>query len=173
MPAWFGALRMALFALLAANTAWYFHAGSLSKGIDAAAWLLLLGLFSVETRFANGGPRVIPILRALRLAAALGVGAAGIAYVVERDALDAINTILWIGVVVLLECEVRYPHEVGRHRALVATLAGVLYGSLAALVAVWAWRSEWLDAYDALLWLVAFAALEIDALGVARTETAV
>jgi len=33
-----------------------------------------------------------------------------------------------------------------------------------ALVAAWLWRGDWFDAYDAALWLVAFATLEMDLL---------
>lgn len=173
LPRWVGVLRIAVFGLLTFNTAWYFHAGSTSKGIDAAAWLLLLGLFSVETQFAGRVGKIAVILRVLRLIAAAGVCVAGVAYLVERNALDAINTALWIGVVILLECEVRYPQIVARRRPAFIAAAGVLYGSLAALVVIWGWRGEWFDAYDALLWLVAFAALETDVVGVAGLKSAI
>ncbi len=174
IPAWFRMLQIAVFALLAVNTAWYLYAGNLSKGLDAAAWLLLLGLFAAETQFANVAwkSRGRATLRGLRLVAALGICAAGVAYIIERDALDAINTALWIGVVILLELEVRRAQEVARHRRAFTAAAGVLYGGLALLVVIWGWRGEWFDAYDALLWLGAFAALEMDVLGVAPTQTA-
>jgi hypothetical protein len=32
-------------------------------------------------------------------------------------------------------------------------------------VAAWLWRGDWFYAYDAALWLTAFATLEIDVLG--------
>lgn len=173
MPTWFAVLRIAVFALLAFNTAWYFHAGSTSKGLDAAAWLLLLGLYSAETQLGDRVGRVAGALRALRLVAAGGVCAAGVAYLLERNALDAINTALWIGVVILLECEVRYPRTAARRRTAFLATAVMLYASLAALVAAWGWRGEWFDAYDALLWLVAFAALETDVLGVTGVKSAI
>jgi hypothetical protein len=31
------------------------------------------------------------------------------------------------------------------------------------LVGAWAWRGEWFDAYDALLWLAAFVLIELEA----------
>jgi hypothetical protein len=83
---------------------------------------------------------------------------------IERDSLDAINTALWIAVVVLLEIEVRRPREVTRFRSLFKFTAVGLYASLALLVLIWAWRGEWVDAYDALLWLIAFATIEMDVL---------
>ena len=171
---WYGGFRIAVFALLACNTAYYLYAGTLSKGLDAAAWLVLLALFALETGFARHlrAPRAAVTVSAVRLVAAAGVCAAGIGYVIERNGLDAINTILWIAVVVLLELEVRRPQRIARHRRWFTTAAVTLYAGLALLVLAWAWRGEWLDAYDALLWLIAFATIEMDVLKMKRREAA-
>jgi len=48
---------------------------------------------------------------------------------------------------------------------IVLLAAAVLYSALLLLVPVWAWRGEWLDAWDALLWLAAFFAIELNVLG--------
>jgi hypothetical protein len=172
---WHDAFRIAVFALLAGNTAYYLYAGTLSKGLDAIAWLVLLALYTLETGFAGRirAPRAAIVMRAIRLVAAAAVCAAGIGYVIENDRLDAINAGLWIAVVALLELEVRRPQDVARHRAWFITTAAALYAGLAMLVLVWAWRGEWLDAYDALLWLIAFAAIEMDLLKVNRPQVAV
>jgi hypothetical protein len=74
-------------------------------------------------------------------------------------------------VVVLLEIEVRYRSDVARARAVFSTVAALLYGALAALVLVWAARGEWVDAYDALLWLIAFTTIELDLLGVKKVAS--
>jgi CHASE2 domain-containing sensor protein len=95
---------------------------------------------------------------------------AALGYVYEGEWLDAVNSWLWIGVVVLLEFEVRYPRAVDRQRAWFAGVATTLYTGLAALVLVWAWRGEWFDAYDALLWLIAFVTIEIDVLQISRGQ---
>ena len=159
------ALRIAVFTLLSINTVYYLYAGTLAKGLDAAAWLLLLALFALE---AGRAPQALAAMRVLRLLAALGVGAAGIGYLLEKDTLDAVNTALWIAVVVLLELEVRRPQMLARRRATFTAIAAVLYTSLALLVLIWAWRGDWFDAYDALLWLVAFATIEMDVLALVR-----
>ena len=49
--------------------------------------------------------------------------------------------------------------------------AATLYTGLAVLVPIWGWRGEWFDAYDALLWLIAFATIEMDVLAVAGPDT--
>jgi hypothetical protein len=75
---------------------------------------------------------------------------------------------LWLAVVVLLEIEVRFPGEITRFRHGFTAVAAALYAGLAILVLMWAWQGEWFDAYDALLWLVAFAAIEMDVVAAAR-----
>ena len=163
---WYRGLRIALFALLACDTAYYLYAGTPAKGLDAAAWLVLLALFALETGFSarTHTPRMAVVIRAARLVAAIGVCAAGLGYIIERDSLDAVNTALWIAVVVMLEFEVRHAGLVARWRAAFTATAAGLYAGLALLVTVWAWRGAWFDAYDALLWLVAFATIEMDIL---------
>jgi hypothetical protein len=104
-------------------------------------------------------------LRTLRLTAGAGVVAATLWYVFENDILDALNSTLWIAVVVLLEIQVRYRDRAQRARLAFSIVAAGLYGALALLVVIWASRNQWFDAYDALLWLVAFAAIELDVTG--------
>ena len=155
-----------LFALLAADALWYLHAGALGKGMDATAWLVLLALFELETgygerlraRFARGA------VRAIRFLAAAAVVATAVGYAYDNQSLDAVNSALWIGVVALLEFEVRYSGALTRHRGWFAASAAALYLALAILVVIWAWRGEWFDAYDALLWLIAFMTIELGVL---------
>ncbi len=117
--------------------------------------------------------RAMAVIRGLRLVAAAAVGAAAIGYAWQTEWLDAVNTMLWIAVVVLLESEVRNPDAVARHPTWFKATAAVLYAGLGALVLVWAWRDAWFDAYDALLWLAAFAMIEMDVLQLSRREVSV
>jgi hypothetical protein len=150
--------------LLAANTVYFAVFGTASKAIDAGAWLALLVLFDIETTYRErlSGRHARLAVRTARLLAAAGVVAATIGYVFEDDALDAVNAALWISVVVLLEIEVRWPVSIARHRTTFNVAAVALFGGLALLVVLWAASGMWLDAYDAVLWLVAFAAIEVD-----------
>jgi hypothetical protein len=166
-------VKAALFALLACNTAYWMIGGTVSEALDAAAWLALLALFQLETGFKRGLAHAARIIRMARIGAAIAVGAAALGYVNDHAWLDAINTGLWIGVVVLLEVELRRQEAVARHHASFAATAALLYAGLAALVVVWAWRGEWFDAYDALLWLAAFAMIEMDVLQLSRARVSV
>jgi hypothetical protein len=160
---WF---KAAVFALLAWNTGVFLFSGSLTEGLDAAAWLVLLALFELETGFGSRfrGGSAASAIRGARLLAAAAVLGAAIGYLYEREWLDAINSGLWITVVALLEFEVRYPLAVERHRAPVLAATALLYSALGALVLIWAWQGLWFDAYDAALWLIAFATIELNVL---------
>jgi hypothetical protein len=162
----FALFKAAVFGLLAWNTAVYVYSGTLSEGLDSAAWLTLLVLFELETgfgdRFREGGTATA--IRAARLVAAAAVCAAAAGYVREKEWLDAINTGFWIVLVALFECQVRYREAAARHRAWFAGATAMLYAGLAVLVLAWAWRGEWFDAYDALLWLTALLIIEINIL---------
>jgi hypothetical protein len=161
-PPWYPWLKALVIALLACNTAVYVASGTLSEAFDSAAWLALLASFELETgfsgRFSEG--RATAVLRGVRLAAAAAILAAAIGYVRGNDWLDAINLGLWIAIVILLELDVRA--ERARPGFMAITL--MLYAGLAVLVVAWAWRGEWFDAYDALLWLIAFFTIEINVL---------
>ncbi len=167
---WYVWFKAGVFTLLACNATYYFFLGTLSQGLDTTAWLILLVLFEVETGHGNGfrGKHTATAVRGIRLVAAAGIIAAALGYVLAREWLDASNSALWIAVVVVLEFEVRYPQSVERHRAWFVGVAATLYTGLAALVPIWAWRGDWIDAYDALLWLVAFVTIEIDVLQISH-----
>ena len=170
---WYPGIKAVVFGLLACNTTYYVFAGTLSEALDATAWLVLLALFALETgfdeRFRAQGAAAMAI-RGARLVAAAAICVAAVGYGYQNEWLDAVNTGLWIAVVVLLEFEVRYPRALARRRAWFAATAATLYAGLAALVLIWAWRREWFDAYDAALWLTAFAMIEMDVLRISRGE---
>jgi hypothetical protein len=157
-------VRPLLFLLLAVNAMVYAAAGRFSEGLDALAWYLLLALFELETRRPqwSRGPRVAMTLNVLRLLAAAAVAIAAASYFVEGEWLDATNALLWIGVVIVLELEVRLPQTATQSRRLVTGTAFALYAALATIALVWLLRGEWLDGYDALLWIAAFALIELD-----------
>lgn len=155
--------KIAIFALLVCNAVIYAFVDAPSAAVDAIAWLLLLALFEWETEFSERLSTTTTVHIA-RIAAIFAVGAATIAYGHEQAWLDFANSGLWIAVVVMLEYEVRFPHIVARHPGALMGIAAGLYGGLTVLVLIWASRGEWLDAYDAVLWIIAFVTIEMDML---------
>lgn len=154
-------LEAALFVLLACNAVLFVFVGSAPEALDAAAWLTLLALFALEARAA---------VRGARACAAAAVLVAAALYVRAQAWLEAANSALWIAVAGLLELELRRPELLAHRRAAFTAAAAALYSGLAALVAAWAVRGEWFDAYDAALWLAAFGAIELELLGARRTR---
>lgn len=163
-------LKGAVFALLVLNTGIYLASGTLSEGLDSIAWLVLLGLFQLETGFREtlNARSAITAVHAIRLAALAAVAAAATGFLYNHEWLDAANSALWIAVVVLLEVGVRRPAAVAAYRARFTAAAAALYSGLGALALVWAWRGDWFDAYDAALWLAAFATIEMNILEASR-----
>ena len=160
----FPVFKLAVFVLLAGNAVIYAGTGTENEALDSVAWFVLLVLFEIETAFGAVMQQhrgAAPVIHLIRFLAALAIAAAALGYLREGAWLDAVNAMLWIGVVALLEFEVRYPVAASAQRAALLSIASMLYGALATVVLVWAWQGEWFDAYDALLWLVAFVAIEL------------
>ena len=167
-------LKGAVFALLVLNTGTYLLSGTPGEGLDSVAWLVLLALFQLETGF-NGAlraPTILAAVHGVRLAALAAVGVAAAGFLYNNEWLDSVNSLLWIAVVVLLELGVRRPAAVSAQRVRYSAAAAVLYAGLGVLALVWLWRGEWLAAYDAALWLVAFATIELNVLEAARRAAA-
>lgn len=172
----FVVFKWLMYALLAGNVALFSLYGRVTELVDTAAWLALLMLFEWET---GGWPlpaRARVGLHAVRAVAGLAVVVACVGYALERQWLDFANALAWLGVVALLELEVRLPREAVRlHRGRRA-IAGVLYLALLGLLMAWAVQGAtgseplqaWLDAWDALLWLAAFVVIELNVFGYGR-----
>lgn len=159
-------VRPALFALLAVNAAIYATMGRLAEGLDAIAWFALLVLFELETRWPDWTRRArnAAALDLLRLIAAASIAFAAAIFLREGEWLDALNAWLWIGVVAVLELEVRAPALIARHRRAVNRASMALYAALAAVALAWLAQGQWFDGYDAVLWIAAFALIEMDLL---------
>jgi hypothetical protein len=160
------ALKLAIVALLALNSALYVLDGTAGEALDSAAWYVLLVLFYWETSWRRRPPSAALAhgLHVVRYAAGAAIVIAALEYMREHVWLEAVNAWLWIAVVIALEMEVRYPEAVARRRATFVAVTAVLYAGLLAVTAGWIAEGVWLDAYDALLWLLAFAIVEVDLL---------
>lgn len=169
-PRWFLLLKLFILALLTIDAVIYALLDRPSAALDSMAWLVLLLLFQAETEFPDSPAlrRLAPAIHVARVAAILGLGWAGLAFLQEQEWLDVVNAALWMGVVVLFECEVRFTRLVARWKRAFLAVGGTLLAALTGLVLVWAWQGKWFDAFDAGLWIIAFATLEVDLLNYFR-----
>jgi hypothetical protein len=164
-------LGVVLLGLLACNTAYYLVAGRLSEALESVAWYALLILFTLESGRQQYSTQTLVLMRGVRgvrAVAALAIAVTAVLYVREQAWLDAINLFLWIAVVVLLETEVRLPALIAAHRKAFTLTAVSLYTALGVIVAVWLARGQWMNAWDAALWLTAFGLLELRLLSHSR-----
>ncbi len=157
-------IKAALLLLLGVNAAFYAATGRISETLDAFAWFTLLLLFELETRGPAWmlRPRTALALDGLRLLATAAIVWAATAFIEEGEWLDAANAWLWIGVVILLELEIRAPAWMAQQRRAALAAAILLYTALTAVAAAWWLQGAWLDGYDAILWIAAFVLLEMD-----------
>lgn len=154
-------MRVVLLLLLLCNAGIFVVMGDPRSALDSLAWLTLIGLFLWEVRLGKPSPAI----RIGRLVAVAVILLAAATYVGQREWLDVVNTLLWIGVVVVLEIQIRRPQA--RSRGLSLVLAA-LFAGVVGVVVILLLRGWWFDAYDAVLWIAAFAMIELDAV---RTET--
>ena len=169
----FVVFKWIVYALLAVDVALYARYGRLTELVDTAAWLVLLLLFEWETGGWRLRPRWLPLLHAVRALAAASIVVAVVGYALERVWLDFANEMVWLGVIALLELEVRLPASAVRLHRLRRMVAAAFYLALVGFLMTWAAmgfgdedpRAAWLDTWDALLWLVAFVAIELNVFG--------
>ncbi len=173
----FAVFKCCVYALLALNVVLYGAHGTTTEQVDTAAWVLLLLLFEWETGgwgLRLQGRRAAHAVRAL---ASVAIVASCVAYAVQREWLDFANAATWLAVVAMLELGIRVPATRRHFHRMRGVLTSGLYVALAALLVTWlvigldgGGAGAWLDAWDAALWLLAFAVIELNVFGWARRD---
>ncbi|BBL57329.1 hypothetical protein MKFW12EY_09420 [Methylomonas koyamae] len=153
--------KLSILALLALNAVIYGFTDTLTSFSDALVWVVLLVIYELEANKV-GLPLGETAMRHLRSGLIGVIGLVFASYWRDSEWLDVANSLLWFGLIAILETEVRWPDYVRRHPrffwlATIATFTGLL-----AMAGVWLARGAWLDGYDALLWIVAFGFIEVD-----------
>lgn len=165
---WF---KWTVFSLIGVNVLLFFVLETFTEGLDSLAWLSLLLLFEWETtRLDRPGisPRRKSLAHLGRILAyvmifysALSYSSA--AYAAEHGRLDTWNAWTWIAIVLVLEAEVRFERHYSRAGWLLRnSFKTALYGALFVYASLWGLEGEWLDCYDALLWILCFFAIELN-----------
>jgi len=152
--------KLAIVVLLTLNVVIYAIADTLTSAVDALTWLVLLVLYELE---ANGAvPMAENRLHEIRGILIAVIALTFFSYIHDSEWLDVVNSALWFVLIALLELEVRYPDKVFKYRQNYWLATVTVFTGLIAMVIAWAWQSAWLDVYDAILWIVAFASIEVD-----------
>jgi len=152
--------KIVIVVLLWVNVGLYAVYDTLTSTVDAMTWLVLLIMFELETL---GKPlfsaKTLHVIRNILIVIIIGVFAS---YVRSSEWLDVANSLLWFALIALLELEIRKPDAVAGHPKIFWLTTLLVFSGLLAMVGAWAWQAAWLDVYDAVLWIAAFAAIEVD-----------
>jgi hypothetical protein len=153
--------KLVILALLALNAVIYALVDTLISAADAIVWLVLLVIYELESTgielpIPEAGMRIIrDILIAIIVLVFFG-------YLLGGELLDAVNALLWFGLIAMLEIEVRWPELARQYARTFWVTTLVIFLGLIAMAGLWLWQQAWLDAYDAILWIVAFGFIEVD-----------
>lgn len=152
--------KLAVVVLIALNVVIYAMVDTMTSAVDGLSWLALLVLYELEANKAialadNTLHRIRYILIAI-------IALVFFSYVQDSEWLDVVNSVLWFVLIALLELEVRRPDKVLSNRQGYWLATVTVFAGLILMVVAWAWQSAWLDVYDAALWIVAFASIEVD-----------
>lgn len=162
----FNAFKVSVYTLLVINIFLYLRHGTLNEALDSLGWVLLLGVFEWETR-ALAAPYVSGFEKAgLWLLQIIGYGMAINAarvYFISAEWLDFTNAVLWLLVCATIIYDVFVPGEFGTHEWRVRNAVKIgLYIALGGIALWWGLTGDWLDFYDALLWILCFFVIELN-----------
>jgi hypothetical protein len=152
--------KLAIVVLITLNAVIYAIVDTLTSAVDALAWLVLLVLYELEANVA--APMAENTLHGIRYVLIAVIGLSFVSYFHDSEWLDVVNSALWFALIALLELEVRWPDKVFKYRQSYWLATVTVFSGLLAMVIAWVWQSAWLDVYDATLWIVAFASIEVD-----------
>ncbi|NOU14158.1 MAG: hypothetical protein HOO92_09390 [Methylococcaceae bacterium] len=152
--------KLALITLLVLNATLYALVDTLTSTLDAVSWLILLIIYELETSSNRYFSKTT--LQVIRNAAIALIVLVFVSYWHDSEWLDITNSLLWFGIIALLELDIHKPNIVLRHSTIIWTLTITIFLSLFVMAGIWLWQGAWLDAYDALLWIIAFALIEVD-----------
>lgn len=165
--------KWSVYSLLTINIALFFVQQTLIEALESLAWVVLLALFEWETSQMDQ-PYTSKIeqyaihvgrLSAYSLILYSAHGYWQREYLDAYGYLDILNVSTWLGVVLSLEYDVYVPGYYGRLEWMIRNgIKIVLYTALFVYATLWGVRGEWLDFYDAVLWIICFFFIELNIL---------
>jgi len=153
--------KLLVLVLLTLNAAVYAIVDTLTAATDAGTWLILLMVYELETN-SNGFAVSASLLNKIRTGLIAVIVLVFFSYLQDSEWLDVSNSLLWFGLIAVMELEVRRPDIVFKYANLFWLLTIVIFSGLIVMAGIWLWQQAWLDAYDALLWIAAFGLIEVD-----------
>ncbi len=144
----------------------YLWGSTLNEALDSIGWLILLGTFEYESVTLNDDYGSHWEKYGLMALQTLGYGITlkvTITYGLDHEWLDLANSILWLMVCATIAYDIYAPGEFGSNEwRLRNAIKMALYMALVAVAVTWGVEHEWLDFFDACLWIVCFSVVELN-----------
>lgn len=163
-----------IFSALIVDMLLFLFGATLNEALDSIGWLLLLGTFEYESTSLNEeyvGPWEKYLLMAVQT---LGYGIAlkvTVTYGLEHDWMDVANSTLWLLVCATIAYDIYAPGEFGSAEWRIRNAVKMaLYMALVAVAVTWGVEEQWLDFFDASLWIICFAVVELNIFEFEETE---
>lgn len=164
-------VKVAIFALLALDVAFFMRVGTLNEVLDQCGWLILLIVFLYETsgldqayasQFEKYGLYVAQTIGYLLVIYTCAT------YWIEDDTSSFVNSAAWLAICVSIAYDVYAPGEYGGLEWRIRNAVKIiLYTIVVGCAALWGWEGfesgdadDILSSYDALLWIACFAVVE-------------
>lgn len=162
----FNAFKATVYTLLVINIFLYLRHGTLTEALDSLGWVLLLAVFEWESRSLDEHYMGWWERAAVWTLQIVGYGLAihaCIDYFRTGEWVDFANALIWLLVCATLVYDIFVPGEFGdREWHIRNWIKRALYASLVAIAVYWGVTSDWLDFYDAMLWILCFFAIELN-----------
>jgi len=165
-PRLFNTFKLVLYALLTINIGLFLRDGTLNEALDSLGWVLLLVVFEWETRTLDqeylGLWEKIMIWLLQLIGYGLAINAARV-YLITDEWVDFANATIWLLVCCTIVYDVFVPGEFGSLEWKIRNGCKILlYVGLLVIAVYWGVTSDWLDFYDASLWILCFFMVEMN-----------
>jgi hypothetical protein len=158
-----------VYSLLSCNLVYYLSGSTVREAVDYSGWVLLLIAFEWQERglvAGESGSRLglgqQRLVLGLQLAGyTLATFACG-AYFQAGEWLDFANALLWLVVCAVLVFDLYWPGHYGSRGWRLRNAGKILlYAGLIGIAISFGLTADWMDFYDAILWLLCFFVIEL------------
>ncbi len=162
----FNGIKATVYSLLAINIYLFFRHATANEALDSFGWILLLIVFELETR-ALVKPYIarweqVGIWALQIIGYSIAVYATW-TYFKVGEWVDLANSLVWLIVCATIIYDVFVPGEFGsREWKLRNGIKMALYAILGLIALYWGITGDWLDFYDAVLWILCFLVIELN-----------